>query len=322
MESDKIMVSICCFAYNHEPYIRKCLDGFIMQKTNFEFEVLIHDDASTDNTTNIIKEYEEKYPDIIKPIYQTENQYSKGVSISRKFLNPLVKGKYIALCEGDDYWTDELKLQKQVDFLENNPEYTICVHQTTVHNCNTNNDSLFTNQMEDKDYTLEEVAVGTGSVFATSSFLTVKSVRTDMPSCFFSKCFGDYQTILYGTLMGKCHYFAANMSVYNYQTKGSWSSTIEQNRFFYISQVYELVQLLKRVNEFYDLKYDDIFSKAILQAEYTMYIYKGDLKKIHSAIYRENYLQEIALGSNPNLRCLKYKFPKLYKIYSKVLKKG
>ena len=87
-----------------------------MQKTDFPFEILIHDDASTDGTADIIREYEAKYPDIIKPIYQTENQYSKGIKVSQVYQFPRAKGKYIALCEGDDYWTDPYKLQKQVDF--------------------------------------------------------------------------------------------------------------------------------------------------------------------------------------------------------------
>jgi len=127
------LVSISCAAYNHAPYIRQCLDGFIMQKTNFPIEVLINDDASTDGTAEIIKEYEQKYPEIIKPIYQTENQYSKGISISRSFNYPRVQGKYMALCEGDDYWIDEYKLQKQVDFMEANEEYSICFHNVKIY---------------------------------------------------------------------------------------------------------------------------------------------------------------------------------------------
>lgn len=113
-----LLVSIFCQTYNHEPYIRQCIEGFLMQKTEFSFEVLVHDDASTDQTADIIREYEIKYPGIIKPIYQTENQFSKGISISITFQYPRAKGKYIAFCEGDDYWIDPLKLQKQVDILE------------------------------------------------------------------------------------------------------------------------------------------------------------------------------------------------------------
>ena len=130
MSAKEPLVSICCITYNHAPYIRECLDGFMMQKTNFPIEIIINDDASTDGTTEIIKEYEARYPDIIKPIYQIENQYSKGVrGMYANFCFPRAQGKYIALCEGDDYWTDPLKLQKQVDFLEANPEYVMCSHR-------------------------------------------------------------------------------------------------------------------------------------------------------------------------------------------------
>jgi len=129
----KPLVSICSITYNHAAFIRQCLDGFIMQKTNFPIEVLIHDDASTDGTADIIREYEKKYPDIIKPIYQTENKYSKGISISRTYNFPRIKGKYVAMCEGDDYWTDEYKLQKQVDFMEANEDFSICFHPVRVY---------------------------------------------------------------------------------------------------------------------------------------------------------------------------------------------
>lgn len=120
------LVSICCLTYNHGPFIGKCLDGFLMQQVDFPFEILIHDDASMDRTQEIIKEYQARYPEIIKPILQTENQYLKGVrGISLHFNFPRAGGKYIALCEGDDYWTDLYKLQKQVDFLENNPNFSL-----------------------------------------------------------------------------------------------------------------------------------------------------------------------------------------------------
>lgn len=126
---NRLLVSISCITYNHAPYIRQCLDGFLMQQCDFEYEILIHDDASTDGTSDIIREYQEKYPEIIKPIMQTENQYSKGIrGMMARFNFPRAKGKYIALCEGDDYWTDPLKLQKQVDFLEENPKFNICGH--------------------------------------------------------------------------------------------------------------------------------------------------------------------------------------------------
>jgi glycosyltransferase involved in cell wall biosynthesis len=122
-----ILVSICCITYNHEKYIKDALDSFIMQKTNFNFEILIHDDASTDKTAEIIREYELRHPNLIKPIYQAENQYSKGVKVG-KFNIERAQGKYIAVCEGDDYWIDPYKLQKQVDYMSANPECLMCVH--------------------------------------------------------------------------------------------------------------------------------------------------------------------------------------------------
>ena len=119
------LVSIFCLTYNHERSIRQSLESFLMQKASFNFEILIHDDASTDLTPHIIREFENIYPEIVKPIYQVENQYKKRVGISRTFQLPRAKGKYVAFCEGDDYWVDPYKLQKQIDFLEKNPNYVL-----------------------------------------------------------------------------------------------------------------------------------------------------------------------------------------------------
>lgn len=130
------LVSIICCTYNHGPYIRECLDGFMIQKTDFPIEVLIHDDASTDSTADIIKEFEEKYPSIIKPIYAKENRYSQGIDIFSQILLPKALGKYIAICEGDDYWTDSFKLQKQVDFLELNKNCSVCCHKYILQESN------------------------------------------------------------------------------------------------------------------------------------------------------------------------------------------
>ncbi|MFR3329461.1 MAG: glycosyltransferase [Odoribacter splanchnicus] len=116
------LVVIQCLTYNHAPYIRQCLDGFVMQKTTFPFIAIVHDDASTDGTSDIVREYENKYPDIIKGIYQKENQYKTNPQAIGDAIAPWLTSKYLAICEGDDYWTDPLKLQKQVDLLEQTPE--------------------------------------------------------------------------------------------------------------------------------------------------------------------------------------------------------
>lgn len=133
------LVAIHCLVYNHEPYLRDCLEGFVMQKTNFPFVAVIHDDASTDASAAIIREYEEKFPNIIKPIYENENLYKKNKHLLRQIMNAAIDAtgaKYVAMCEGDDYWTDPLKLQKQVDFMEANPDYVLCCHRYKFYNQN------------------------------------------------------------------------------------------------------------------------------------------------------------------------------------------
>ena len=126
---EKIGVSVVCTVYNHAKYLRECLDGFVSQKTNFLFEVIVHDDASTDSSAEIIREYAEKYPEIIKPIIQVENQYSQGADIIKEFIVPVVRGEYVALCEGDDFWCDSSKLQKQYNALQDHPECFMCTNK-------------------------------------------------------------------------------------------------------------------------------------------------------------------------------------------------
>ena len=133
---EEMIVSICCQTFNHVHYIEKCLDGFLMQKVNFRFEILLRDDASTDGTAEICQTYANKYPDIIRLQAYEENQFSKGVIPFQDNVKR-AEGKYIAICEGDDYWTDPCKLQKQVDFLEANEEYVFCYHRFKTLNQNT-----------------------------------------------------------------------------------------------------------------------------------------------------------------------------------------
>lgn len=129
---DTPLVTVRCLTYNHEPYIRQCLEGLVMQQTKFKFEAIVHDDASIDGTATIIAEFAEKYPEIIKPIYETENQYSKKDGSLSRIMDLNTRGKYVAFCDGDDCWIDSMKLQKQVDFLESNLDYGL-VHTEIDH---------------------------------------------------------------------------------------------------------------------------------------------------------------------------------------------
>jgi glycosyltransferase involved in cell wall biosynthesis len=127
------LVSVCCITYNHAAYIEETLRGFLMQRTDFAFEILIHDDASTDGTADIVRRYAERYPHLVRAVCQRENQYARGhTKVNFEFNFPRVQGEFIALCEGDDAWTDPYKLQQQVDHLRAHPGCTVCAHLTEV----------------------------------------------------------------------------------------------------------------------------------------------------------------------------------------------
>lgn len=224
------LVSINCMTYNHKAFIRQCLDGFMMQKCSFDFEVLIHDDASTDGTQDIIREYEVKYPDIIKPIYQKENQYSKGIDPSLKYNAPRIKGKYIALCEGDDYWTDPYKLQKQVDFLESHPDYVMCSHRFNQYIQDKNfleeeKDSTF----QGADYDLKNLI---GGKWLTQT-LTVMYRRSALDLKEYESYGMSMDIILFYALLknGKGYCFPDIMATYRLHGGGVWSEvSLNQRR--------------------------------------------------------------------------------------------
>ncbi|MDC3132968.1 glycosyltransferase, partial [Flavobacteriaceae bacterium] len=128
------LVSVLILAFNHENYIRETLDNVLGQQTSFNYEIVVHDDASTDATPKIIKEYQKKYPHIIKPILQKENQFSIGVKPFSNFVYPFLKSEFVAYCEGDDYWTDCRKLEKQVAIFRRHKGIVICGHNVKIIN--------------------------------------------------------------------------------------------------------------------------------------------------------------------------------------------
>lgn len=226
----KPLVSICCLAYNHENYIRECLDGFLMQKCNFTFEVLIHDDASIDGTVNIIKEYEALYPGIIKPIYQVENQYSKGIGVSANFNFPRAKGKYIALCEGDDYWIDPYKLQKQVKFLESNPQFGLSYSYAKSLNCKTNrfNKRLNGRQFNSINKLIKSNVIPTlTAVFRKDLYELFENEITPVKK---NWKMGDYPVWLFISLNSKVHFIPEVTGIYRILEESiSHSSSCDKN---------------------------------------------------------------------------------------------
>ena len=235
--AQNIKLSISCLTYNHENYIRKTLDGFLMQKTSFDFEVLIHDDASTDGTADIIREYEAKYPNIIKPIYQKENQHSQGVRISNVFQYPRAQGEYIAWCEGDDFWTDENKLQAQVDFLDNNPQYIGCVHKYITVNKEGEETNLKTFGYYENEgvYTLKDFE--TNELPSQLATYVVRNIfckeGKSYPSSFQAiKMQGDIKMNLYLLIYGDIYRLPNVSSAYRFVSEAggsSWSSRMLKN---------------------------------------------------------------------------------------------
>jgi len=222
------LVSIRCMVYNHEPFLRQCLDGFVMQQTTFPFEAIVHDDASTDGSAAIIREYAEKYPDIIKPIYETENQYSKRDGSIARIMDVAMhpNSKYIALCEGDDYWTDPNKLQMQVDFLENHPDYTMCFHQAKTVLSDTGeetdkNPALNFRSVETRDYYSTELfqkwMVPTASIVRRRNLYYRIKYPDNSP-------YGDIYVVLRCAELGKVRGFDRMMSVYRIHSAGVTNS--------------------------------------------------------------------------------------------------
>jgi glycosyltransferase involved in cell wall biosynthesis len=202
-------------------FIRDAIEGFLMQKTTFPIEIIIHDDASTDKTAEIVEEYAKKHPELITAILQKENQYSKGIKVSATYVWPKARGKYIALCEGDDYWTDPLKLQKQVDFLEANSDFAICHHNMQVIYEENTKESHLSNPLNQKEVTtIEDLARG-NYIYSASCVFRNGLIR-EFPE-WYSKCpIGDYPLHMLNARFGKIRYIPDVMGIYRVHKGGIW----------------------------------------------------------------------------------------------------
>lgn len=211
-DNQQLLVTISCLVYNHEPYLRQCLDGFVMQKTNFKFEAIVHDDVSTDNSVAIIREYAEKYPNIIKPIYEEENQYSKHDGSLERIMYEACRGKYVALCEGDDYWIDPLKLQKQVDFLEANDDCGLIYGKVRVfvQKKQKMSSSLFGSQINSYEKLLLVNAIPT----LTACFRAIYLLEYMQIEEMHNKMLGDYPLWLYIASKSKLKFIDEILGVY------------------------------------------------------------------------------------------------------------
>ena len=283
-------VSVLCEVYNQATYIRSCLNGIVLQKTDFPFEVLVHDDASTDGTADIIREYERNYPGIIVGIYEKENQYSKGINIDMEYLFPRAKGEYLAFCEGDDYWIDENKLQKQVDALDVHPELDICAHASFVEE-----NGKYTEKVirlpEDGIISSNDVISGGGGFVSTASLMFRARINETIPE--FRRFYhNDYSIQIHGALRGGMCYLKDAMCVYRCLARGSWSSGQFRNTEKKTQHSEDTIQMLEILNRETDGKYSDTIADTILRQKYSILKAKEMFKELTEEPYRRIFLSQ------------------------------
>jgi len=318
---NQIMVSVICNVFNHEKYVRDALEGFVMQKTTFPFEVLVHDDASTDKSAEIIREYEEKYPEIIKPIYQTENQFTRGGKITRRFQIPRIRGKYVAPCEGDDYWTDPLKLQKQFDFMEANPEYSMCACSTVWLDMRTGKRLNKCQTKVDRDVSLEELILREkGRVFQYATFLVKREVFVELPDWATLFKVGDTPLEMRAAINGKVRMLADIMAVYRNNAPGSWTNRAEKNVNFKSAAFQNVIAGLTAFNEATEYRYNDTIITRIKRINYDIARANRDLKALRSGELKEVYRSKRFLARMSDV--LYCKCIPLYRLTMKILGKA
>lgn len=287
--NSKIKLSICVATYNNKDYIAQALDSFLMQKTNFKFQIIVGDDCSTDGTTDILKEYAKKYPDIIKPIFREKNIGRDKNLLATNALDIYSNAKtpYIAMCDGDDYWIDEYKLQKQVDFLETHPDYSICFHPVKVVYEGFDfekADEIYPTQEFIKneitfDLLIQNNWMATSSVVYRWKFNDI-NIENYFPKNIFP---GDWYLHLLHAKEGKIKILPEIMSVYRRHPQGVWSDSIKnQDRLF--------VKWGLHLANFYYLVYKNITNSS--QA-YLQDMFLPNLKSIINTYYHNKKFKEL-----------------------------
>lgn len=262
----KVLVSVICQTYNHSRYIRQCLDGFIMQQTSFPFEVIVHDDASTDGTQEIISDYAKRFPDIVKPIFQKNNQWKLGKTMSKTFIYPLIQGRYVAFCEGDDYWTDALKLEKQVSLMESRPDVSVCFHPVTIHwEDGSKPDSVFPSSKQ----RFNKVELGLEELLKRN-FIQTNSVvyrwrfHQDSLSLIPDSVLpGDWFLHLLHAQVGKIVYIDENMGVYRKHAHGIWFGAYK-DKSWYKSFGFPVIRFFEAAEKQFGVNYQADIYKILL----------------------------------------------------------
>lgn len=296
------LVSVCCITYNHVNYIRETIDGFLIQKTNFSFEIIIHDDASTDGTQDIINEYAKNFPQLLVPIYQVDNQFSKRTNVFTSFVVPKIKGKYIAVCEGDDYWTDPYKLQKQVDFLEANPEYgMVCTDysklfekdQVLTPNCF--NNKKYKNEVGYQDYIIDRSSIGTATVMIRKDIIEKykRDIGAERINTWRS---GDTALWLYLLTFSKAKVMQDNTAVYRINAESASKFKDGKDKYLFRKSGFDIPFFFLRIKPISFLKISKLYAQYYSNEMFGAFLYGKLLKET------QNFLKLLVFGlSTPKL---------------------
>ncbi|GAB3323490.1 glycosyltransferase [Larkinella ripae] len=268
-------VSICIITYNQEKFIREAIDSVVSQKTSFPFEILIGDDFSKDNTRAIITEYAERYPGLVRPVLHPRNLGQNGLFNTLETYG-LAKGEYIAAMDGDDYWTDPLKLQKQVDFLDANPDFSTCFHNALI-TYEDGSPSVILNPPDQKPVCTVEDLIGEKEIWfmATSSVL-FRNVIKEYPDWFKKSVSGDIPRYVLLAKYGKIGYLPDVMSVYRKNSNGTSFTDYEDDARFLQNRI----EMYEGINQELNYQFDALLKKNIAQ------YYE---KMLHSRQYRDTY---------------------------------
>ena len=261
-ELQDIEVTIICLTYNHSSYIATCLDSLLNQKTSFRYKILVHDDCSDDGTLDIVKDYQIQFPQLVEVIEEEQNCFRQGIWV-RPIIFRHVSGQYIALCEGDDYWTDEHKLQKQYDYIQNHSECSLIVHAADVFDDRLKSyvEPLAPSALE-RNYSTSEIISSRGWLWATNSMF-FKAEYYVYPEEFRNWGVGDFPLSIYLSMMGAVHYLPEKMSVYRKYAKGSWSSSNARSLRVRTASLRSRASGLKKLDAFSNQRFHEEILKVV-----------------------------------------------------------